>query len=256
MIRSIIRNAGIHPRNLLKAICGWRRYIRERGEFRKLVTSDEFPWASELPMLTEWDDAAGCLGTYFYQDQLVARWIHDAAPSRHVDAGSRIDGFIGSISVFREVDVIDIRPLPQPVTNVRFHQLDLMQPLPTKWLESTDSLSCLHAIEHFGLGRYGDTIDPTGHIKGIAQMKQIVSSGGLFYLSTPIGPQRIEFNAHRVFAAQTVIDWFKDGWAIERFAVIDDNECLHEAVDWTGPDVADHFGCRIGVAIVAARKVG
>jgi hypothetical protein len=35
-----------------------------------------------------------------------------------------------------------------------------------------DSLSCLHALEHFGLGRYGDPIDPRGHEKGITRWRR------------------------------------------------------------------------------------
>ena len=206
-------------------------------------------------MLTEWNETSGSVGAYFLQDQRVARWIHDAKPERHIDVGSRLDGFIGSLSVFREVEVIDIRPQPVPVTNVKFHQLDLMEPLPPHWVESADSLSCLHTIEHFGLGRYNDPIDPDGHVKGLDQLKRMVRKNGVLYLSTPMGPQRVEFNAHRVFAAETILNWFSDGWQIERFAVIDDQQRLHDQVDWQGPKAKDHFGCNLGVGIVAARKL-
>jgi len=103
-----------------------------------------------------------------------------------------------------------------------FHQLDIMQDLPDAWVATTDSLSCLHTIEHFGMGRYGDAIDPLGHEKGLAQLKRMISPGGTLYPSTPIGPQRIEFNAHRIFAASTLVGWFLEGWDIVKFAVIDD----------------------------------
>ena len=152
------------------------------------------------------------------------------------------------------MEVIDIRPAPAPVSNVTFHQLDLMDDLPAAWVGAVDSLSCLHTIEHFGLGRYGDPIDPQGHLKGLAQLKRMVAPGGVLYLSTPIGPQRVEFNAHRVFAARTLIDWFSEGWKIEKFAVIDDENRVHEDVDWQSPELAQHFGCRLGVGIVCARK--
>ena len=181
------------------------------------------PWGREMPMLMEWDEASGGLGGYFFQDLTVARWVHEDNPSRHVDVGSRIDGFIGHLAVFREVEVIDIRPQPRQVHNVRFHQLDLMQLLPETWIESTDSLSCLHTIEHFGLGRYGDPLDPNGHLRGLAQLKRMVNPGGVMYLSTPVGPERIQFNAHRVFAPETLLGWFADGWSVERVAVIDDH---------------------------------
>lgn len=255
MLRAILRNAGIDPRRLISAVRGWRRFVRDRALFQRIDKQGLFTWGKELPILSEWDESSGSLGAYFFQDQLVARWIYDAAPTRHVDVGSRIDGFIGSLSIFREVEVIDIRPQPEAVARVKFHQLDLMSNLPGNWLEATDSLSCLHTIEHFGLGRYGDSIDPDGHLKGLAQLQKMVTPGGRLYLSTPIGPQRIEFNAHRIFAAETLLGWFGTGWEIERFAVIDDNNRVRESVDWTGPDLADHFGCKTGVAIVAARRV-
>ncbi len=202
-------------------------------------------------MLTERNEASGALGAYFYQDQRVARWIYQANPVRHVDIGSRLDGFIGSLSVFREVEVIDIRPQPLDVTNVRFRQLDLMGPLPDEWLACTDSLSCLHTIEHFGLGRYGDPIAPEGHLQGLAQMKRMVAPGGIFYLSTQIGPQRVEFNAHRVFAPENMAGWFNKGWEIERCAVIDDQKSVTEG---TGIEVLTRFTGNLGVGIIAARK--
>ena len=69
-----------------------------------------------------------------------------------------------------------------------------------------DSLSCLHALEHFGLGRYGDPVDPKGYESGLRNMSRILRKGGYFYLSVPIGMERVEFNANRVFDPRTIID--------------------------------------------------
>jgi Caenorhabditis protein of unknown function, DUF268 len=240
---------------LLSAVHGWRRYVSDRSTFRRMAGAGAMAWGDEQPMLTEWEESSGSLGPYFYQDLTVAKWIRGDAPSRHVDVGSRLDGFIGNLACFREVEVIDIRPAPAEIPGVRFHQMDLMNELPVEWLQCTDSLSCLHTIEHFGLGRYGDPVNVNGHLQGLARLKQMVAPGGMIYLSTPIGPERIEFNAHRVFAARTLIDWFGDGWEIEKFAVIDDRIRIHENVDWLGPEVIGHFGCNLGVGIVAARKI-
>lgn len=255
MLRAILRNAGIRPGRWIQAMTGWRRYAADRRRFRESTGAGDWTWGRELPMLMEWTESSGSVGTYFVQDQLVASWIFAACPERHVDVGSRLDGFIGSLSVFREVDVIDIRPQPHPVRNVCFHQLDLMGELPPCWIESTDSLSCLHTIEHFGLGRYGDPIDPDGYLKGLDRLKRMVKPGGLMYLSTPIGPQRIEFNAHRIFAASTLAGWFAIGWKIEKFAVIDDHCRVQESVDWQGSELSNHFGCQAGVGIVVAKKL-
>jgi hypothetical protein len=254
MLRAILRNSGVRPRRLAAAIRGWRRYVRDRATFRRLSGARGMPWGDELPMLTEWDEPSGGLGAYFFQDLCVARWIREDNPLRHVDVGSRIDGFIGHLAVFREVEVIDIRPPPGGIPGVAFHQLDLMEELPEKWVGSTDSLSCLHTIEHFGLGRYGDPLDPAGHLKGLDRLKRMVKPGGVLYVSTPIGPERVEFNAHRVFAAKTLIGWFADGWSIERFAVVGDDVRLRENVEWQGDAAETHFGCQMGVGILAARR--
>lgn len=253
MLRAIVRNAGISPHRLIRAIRGWPSYVRDRSAFRGMPGSATMAWGPELPILGEDDEPCGALGAYFHQDLTVARWIHEANPRRHVDVGSRLDGFIGSLAVFREVEVIDIRPQPETVRNVKFHQLDLMADLPAEWTACTDSLSCLHTIEHFGLGRYGDRIDPAGHLKGIEQLMAMVASGGTFYLSTPVGRERIEFNAHRIFAPATVLSWFSDGWDVVRCAVIDDSCKLSEG---SGPEALANADCRTGVGIVAARKIG
>ncbi|MCR4308137.1 MAG: DUF268 domain-containing protein [Candidatus Berkelbacteria bacterium] len=145
---------------------------------------------------------------YFWQDLFVARWIHAKQPEKHVDIGSRIDGFVAQVASFREIEVFDVRPITTAIPGVIFKQADLMQGLVLFDSEENgycDSLSCLHALEHFGLGRYGDPIDPKGHEKGIANMSNLLKPGGTFYLSVPIGKERAEFNANRVFDPHTIL---------------------------------------------------
>ncbi len=246
---------GFDPKQCIRSVPAVLRYFRERRQFKD-ASGPEFEWADELPMLSERNADSGDLSAYFHQDLTVARWIHKANPRRHIDVGSRIDGFVGHLAVFREVDVIDIRPQPGRVPNVKFHALDLMAPLANEWRETTDSLSCLHTLEHFGLGRYGDSIDPNGHLAGMRQLQSMVAPGGVFYFSTPIGRQRIEFNAHRIFAVRTVLDWFAKGWTVERIAYLDDLGIVQNLETWSEDFVARNFGCETGLIILAARKLG
>jgi len=252
MFRALMRNAGLNPRCMLTVLPDWLRYRRDRQAFRRMAGADTMAWGNDLPILGEWREASGNPGAYFFQDRLVARWILDAAPLRHIDIGSRIDGFIGHLSVFRQVEVLDIRPQPIEIPGVRFHQLDLTKPLNDSWVESAESLSCLHTIEHFGLGRYGDELDPLAHLKGLAQITGILKPGGRLYLSTPVGRERVEFNAHRIFSAATVLAWFSEGWSIERSAIIDDELRVRES---DGPDALREAHCDTGVGIVCARKM-
>lgn len=126
-------------------------------------------------------------------------------PEKHVDIGSRVDGFVAHVASFREIEVFDIRPVTSQIPGVNFQKADLMNPSEI-FSEYCDSLSCLHALEHFGLGRYGDPIDPNGYKKGLANMTKIIRPGGLFYLSVPIGKERVEFNAHRIFSPHSLVN--------------------------------------------------
>ena len=112
----------------------------------------------------------------------------------------------------------------------------------------TDSLSCLHAIEHFGLGRYSDPIDIYGHIKGIENMISLLTEKGKFYLSFPISSKdEVHFNAHRVFNAKSIlkIPIIKNLMTLERFDYVDDNGDLHLNVNLKNFKKQLKFGCGI-----------
>src|SRR5439155_9836158 len=96
---------------------------------------------------------------------------------------------VAHVATFREIDVLDIRTVHDSIPNMRFLRADLMATLPAELVGCADSASCLHALEHFGLGRYGDPIDYQGHIKGLLNLHRMLEPGGRLYLSVPIGPQ-------------------------------------------------------------------
>jgi hypothetical protein len=139
-------------------------------------------------------------GEYFHQDLLVARRIYDNKPQRHVDVGSRVDGFVAHVASFREITVIDIRPSTGKCHSISFVRQDFMSEIDASLIETCDSASSLHAMEHFGLGRYGDPISYDGHLVGLNNLYKLLKKSGKLYFSAPIGhPQRVEFNDHRVF---------------------------------------------------------
>lgn len=144
-------------------------------------------------------------GHYFHQDIFVANRIFRAVPERHVDVGSRIDRFVAHVAAFRQIEVFDIRPLVAKTHDIHFRQIDLADELPDEFVGCTDSLSCLHTVEHFGLGRYGDRIQYDGHRVGLRNLTRVLCAGGTLCFSVPIGPQRVEFNAHRVFSIRYLL---------------------------------------------------
>jgi SAM-dependent methyltransferase len=191
---------GFDPRRMLRSFRGIPRYVAGWFRFRR-----EYKGRLEiLPCLYDWYEEGGSTNNeYFWQDLHVAQQIHFANPARHVDIGSRIDGLSRAWPVSGNRSA-RIRPVTSPIPGVVFRQADLMNP-PEAFIEYCDSLSCLHALEHFGLGRYGDPIDPHGYAAGLASMARILRPGGQFYLSVPVGNERVEFNAHRIFDPRSLV---------------------------------------------------
>jgi hypothetical protein len=192
-------------------------------------------------------------GHYFHQDLLVAQRIYDNKPEKHVDVGSRVDGFVSHVAAFRDIEVLDIRPMDSKIRNIKFKQANLMTP-PPEMSSYCDSLSCLHAIEHFGLGRYGDPIDFEGHIKGLISLHTLLKPSGTLYLSCPIGPQRIEFNAHRVFGVKYLLALLEGRFQLRNFSYVDDSGDLHENVVLEDSLLAKDYGCHYGCGIFELEK--
>jgi SAM-dependent methyltransferase len=193
---------GIDPIKALRSLQGLPRFLRDYFRFRSSYTGR----LELLPCLHDWHEEGGATTLeYFWQDLLVAREIFQARPERHVDIGSRVDGFVAHVASFREIEVFDVRPITTQIPGVRFRRADLMQPV-EGMTDYCDSVSCLHALEHFGLGRYGDPIDPKGFERGLANMATLLRKDGVLYLSVPIGVERVEFNGQRVFDPRAMID--------------------------------------------------
>ena len=215
----------------------------------------EFPFGALRPCLNERRGEGGTAkGHYFHQDLLVARRIFRNQPRKHLDIGSRVDGFVAHVASFRDIEVLDIRPVTAMIPNIRFLQADLMAPMDDNLVDYCDSLSCLHALEHFGLGRYGDPIMYDGYLLGLQNIWTILKKHGAAYISVPIGPQRIEFNAHRVFCIEYLLECFAPKYEINTFSFVDDHGDLHEDVPLTATEVKGNFGCEYGCGIFEMTK--
>lgn len=235
----------------------WVRLDRDEYERQRIASSNwsDFPLGPPYPIATDRSATAGAAsGHYFHQDLLVAREIFARQPRRHIDVGSRVDGFVAHVAAFRDVEVIDIRPLGSSVDGIRFLQHDVTKVDPS-FSSITDSLSCLHALEHIGLGRYGDPVDYEGWRMGLAGLTAMVETGGVLYLGVPTGePQRVEFNAHRVFSLPFLRDVLEERFDVERLAFVGDDGDLVSDVDPHEPAAARSFGAGYGCSIWVLRK--
>src|ERR1700737_2012841 len=98
-------------------------YYDYRNLKRQLAGDTAFPFTQWHPIFTDKFLDSGVLsGYYFHQDLLIAQRIFLNNPQKHVDIGSRTDGFVAHVAVFREIEVFDIRTLISKVDNIKFVQ--------------------------------------------------------------------------------------------------------------------------------------
>ncbi len=163
--------------------------------------SDFYPCIKDKTVKTNFDRH------YIYHTSWAARVVREVFPSFHVDISSSLY-FSGIVSAFVPVRFYDYRPADLALSNLTSEKGDLLN-LPFKD-KSIKSISCMHTIEHVGLGRYGDQIEAEGDLKAIAELKRVVAPGGHLILVLPVGKPRIEFNAHRIYSYEQVMEMFND----------------------------------------------
>ncbi len=199
-----------------------------------------------------YDDLWPCVGDktaetdyerhYIYHLAWAARCVKDINPAKHVDIGSRLF-FPAILSAFVPTDFYDYRPADIQLSNLGSYKGDLTK-LPFKDNELA-SVSCLHTLEHIGLGRYGDPIDPNGDLTAMKELARVTAPGGNLLIALPMGKDmRIQFNAHRIYTYEKLVSYFP-GFTVKNFAYIPE-ESKREALipDATPADIKDDvMGC-------------
>jgi len=196
------------------------KFVKDFNSFKKLSkTSDSrfVPIIKDFyPVLGEDTANTGFDRHYTYHPAWAARIIANNRPEFHVDISSILH-FSTIVSAFVPVHFYDYRPAQINLDGLTNGQADLLS-LPFNDGE-IKSLSCMHVVEHVGLGRYGDPIDPTGDIKAINELKRVLSVDGNLLFVVPTGKPKLAFNAHRIYSYDQIISYFKELTLVE-FALI------------------------------------
>lgn len=229
-LKQFFRNwisAILPPRQLLAPIY-LPRFVRDWILFSfRAHRQDSVNLIDTFPCLTDWVSRTPFDPHYFYQGAWLARKLAASKPSKHIDVGSSVL-MLSVLSAIVDITFVDYRPLQAPlpglsslggnITNLLFND------------DSIESLSCLHVIEHIGLGRYGDPLDPRGSEKAAAELQRILQPGGSLFVSVPVGKERVCFNAHRIHSTERIIDYFNKLELID-FSIVDDEGTFHDKVD-------------------------
>jgi hypothetical protein len=223
------------PKKMVRRI----EFIGEMNRFRQLNDNRfSVKWKNAYPCISDKLSTTPFDQHYTYHPAWAARILAKTRPSLHADFSSIL--YFGTmLSAFVPVKFYDYRPAEVNLTNWEGGFADLCK------LDIADdtfeSVSCMHTVEHIGLGRYGDALDTQGDIKAINELQRITKVDGNILFVTPVGKQRIEYNAHRIYSFDLVKQLFNKCELVE-FSLIPDAGGLIENAN---PSLVanQHYGC-------------
>ena len=224
------------------------KYVEFKREFSKFKEmSDRIDqrfvvrWSHRNPRLTEKTATQDYDRHYIYHTAWAARILAETGPKLHIDISSSLY-FVVQASAFIPFRYYDYRPADLRLNNLSAEAADLLRlPFPDR---SIKSLSCLSVVEHIGLGRYGDPIDPTGDIKACKELSRVLAVGGSLLFVVPVGKPRVEFNAHRIYSYDQVVVQFPE-LVLKEFTLIPDRHEDGHLIKNATREMADAqlFGC-------------
>jgi len=231
--------------SMVRQSAGWLRVAREFFLFRAQSHSMRpmlIPRWSDRLFLTEDRTVHTPFDRhYIYHTAWALRQLHQHKPREHVDISSALY-FVALGSAVVPMLHLDYRPPLLMLDNLVCAAGDLTAlPFDDK---SVESLSCMHVIEHVGLARYGDSLDPEGDIKAARELSRVLARGGRLLFVTPVGRRRVCFNGHRIYDFDSVRSLFP-GLHLDEWALIPDDPS-QGLVPQAAPEVIDRQGCACG----------
>ena len=197
-IRNPLRRLRNFILNLLQNVNRYYLYLKDYRAFKKISKNNNrfsILWNNRFPQILDKTKETLFDPHYIYHPAWAARIITKINIKKHIDISSTLH-FSTILSAFIPVEFYDYRPANIRLDNFISKEGDLLSlPFPD---DSVESLSCMHTIEHIGLGRYGDKIDPDGDLKALKEISRVIAPSGNFIFVTPIGKPKIYFNAHRI----------------------------------------------------------
>jgi len=174
-----------------------------------------------LPMFHERTAVMSFDEHYVYHMGWAARVLREISPEQHIDISSSIV-FSAITSAFLSINHYDYRtPMlkldglgcgNQDLLNLRFEN------------SSINSLSCMHVIEHVGLGRYGEPINAHGDREAAKELMRVLAPGGHLIIVVPLAERaHVRFNGHRIYDYRRVTELFR-GLDIIEFSFLNERK--------------------------------
>ena len=224
-----------------RAMRGWARFKRDFAEFSTRADGRfALEWERRQPCLNDATLSEGFDAHYIFHTAWAARRVAQLRPAKHIDIASSLY-FCSLVSAFVPFEYFDYRPPTIGVSNLTCGRADLTALTFADC--SVESLSCMHVVEHVGLGRYGEPIDPGGDLRAMRELQRVLAPGGSLLFVVPVGKPRILFNAHRIYSHAQVVAGFPE-LRLAQFALVPDFPRV-ELVENALAELADEqtYGC-------------
>jgi len=225
-------------KRVVKSVLNYTSYLRDFKKFKKALSSKKrfsMNWKNRRPCLHDKTSKTYFDRHYVYHTGWAARALKKINPKQHIDISSSLY-FVSIASAFVPMKFYDYRPAKLELSNLSSDHADLYK-LPFK-TGSVESISCMHVVEHIGLGRYGDPIDPDGDVNAMRELERVVAPGGSLLLVVPVGKPQIMFNAHRVYSYKQIAKNFPS-LSLKEFALIPEREENGEIMYNPSPELVD-----------------
>ncbi len=204
----------------IKRLIGYYRYWKSYFVFKKqLAASGRHLSIRRLPIVHEFSTTHGFDRHYVYHPAWAARILAKTRPKKHIDIASTLH-FSTIISAYIPTEFYDFRKVLLSLDNLQTGRADLTTlAFPNN---SISSLSCMHTVEHIGLGRYGDSVNVHGDTQAMRELERVLTPGGNLLFVVPVGKPAVIFNAHRIYSFEDIIGNFPSLELVE-FALVPDN---------------------------------
>lgn len=178
---------------------------------------------------------------YLYHPAWAARKLLEYGIKEHYDFGST-QAFAAMTSAFTRVVLHDFRMPHILLSGLVCRSADLMKLDYAN--DSLPSVSCMHTIEHVGLGRYGDTLNPEGDRVAAKELVRVLQPGGTLIFVVPVGRSRLQFNGHRIYSFEQVLDMLQPLELLEH-SLIPDTAFNVGMIDNASPEIINQqvHGC-------------
>ncbi len=208
----------MHPINKILSFCGLKLSIVTKKNIPKKFLDD---YNQNLGQLRKNSGGLRLFEGFFYdagdhpvnymdyECGFAAYNISRVSPENILDVGSYRHFILGLLAHFKvtTIDIRDRKPISDNETIVTGDSKKLNLPD-----NKFDIVVSLCALEHFGLGRYGDEFDLFADQKAINELIRVLKPNGRLIFTTTItnAPPSLVFNAYRIYNHEMIKNFCAD----------------------------------------------